>query len=509
MAGAFQSGFNMGSNIGFRRLENERQAKLDARQEEMDRRADQEYARKLSQQGAEDDAFRSYSTLNKDGVVSGATGLSQPSMQMLYGGGTAYGSGPEAVQGAAGDYSREMNRMAAAAPERAAGLPVYNPTAPITTRPATELEQERAFGAIAAARRDVGQMRVSQANAKKINLDDGRKAEFARLNKLSPGDLAETLGGEFSRDGSGVDAMLTYDEKTNKYLFASKVPGLPSQTLSKPELMKYALGLWEAGNGDLTAGMQAQIDGITTQRSLREKDAARAAALASGNADLFFKGQTANNESRRTRALEGHYGSEAALTKARIQQMEERAGLERTYGNLASAYEALPDDQKAGEQGKGLARSMAVLKARFAGVPGLETKPTAAPMTMKDFVETFGEQVVGQKAGDKTKLRDLPPAKVREEYNKFIGSAESSGLPDVKAPPRNPAATQDRPRPPAGLVYGTPEEADWRNRQKLDALLAARDRDVLGSGLPLSMRRPTDFATPYNEQQRLLSTHGD
>lgn len=415
--GAFQSGYNSGLVSAQQALENRRRAKLDARQEEMDRRADQEHARRVSQQGAEDDAFRSYSTLNKDGVVSGATGLSQPSMQMLYGGGTAYGSGPEAVQGAAGDYSREMNRMAAAAPERAAGLPVYNPTAPITTRPATELEQERAFGAIAAARRDVGQMRVSQANAKKINLDDGRKAEFARLNKLSPGDLAETLGGEFSRDGSGVDAMLTYDEKTNKYLFASKVPGLPSQTLSKPELMKYALGLWEAGNGDLTAGMQAQIDGITTQRSLREKDAARAAALASGNADLFFKGQTANNDRTRTGALSRYYDAQIERSKRETEasnwgteQYVDKDGNIRVYD--VNRKGKTPDFRE---------------RVMPPGLKPYNPKPAPEVMKMGEFVDTFGEQVVSQTDGSKTKLRDLPPAKVREEYIKFIGDGAGAG----------------------------------------------------------------------------------
>lgn len=126
---------------------------------------------------------------------------------------------------------------------------------------------------------------------KKLKLETDRRSEYQVLSGLPPQELAERLGGAFSKDGSGVDAMLTFDREANKFMFASNVPGLPSRVLDRSELINYGMGIWEQGNGDFSRGMEQQL---ATLRELRkQQDATRgdAATLAKGDADRFDKGR--------------------------------------------------------------------------------------------------------------------------------------------------------------------------------------------------------------------------
>lgn len=118
-----------------------------------------------------------------------------------------------------------------------------------------------------------------------------RRSEYERLSKLEGDALAEEIGGAFSRDGSGVSAMLTFDPKQNKYLFTSKEPGVPSATLSRAELLNYAMGLWEQGNGDFNKGLEMALSSVRAQRDMDNQAFDRSARMAQGNADLFWKGR--------------------------------------------------------------------------------------------------------------------------------------------------------------------------------------------------------------------------
>lgn len=121
-------------------------------------------------------------------------------------------------------------------------------------------------------------------------LERSRREYYKSLSGIKDGNqLAEMLGGAFSVDGSGVDAMLTFDEKSNKFLFASRVPGMPSRQLDRAELINMAMGVWEQGNGDFNRGMQMVLDGVREQRRLGEADRADAARVAEGNAGLYWK----------------------------------------------------------------------------------------------------------------------------------------------------------------------------------------------------------------------------
>jgi len=81
---------------------------------------------------------------------------------------------------------------------------------------------------------------------------------------------------------------------------------MPSQSLSRAELMNYGLGVWEAGNGDIKAGMSALMGILKTKSEMDDANYTRAAGLAAGNADLHFKGLDAQDAASRTAIAEGN-----------------------------------------------------------------------------------------------------------------------------------------------------------------------------------------------------------
>lgn len=137
-----------------------------------------------------------------------------------------------------------------------------------------------------------------RATKKKLEAD--RREFFKGLNGMDDEALAAAVGSEFSRDGSGVDAMLTFDPQSRKFLFASNVPGMPSRTLSRGELMNYAMGVWEQGNGDFQAGLRMSMDTIREKRRMDEASRQEAAGIARANADVHYKGLGHDLDVKRT-----------------------------------------------------------------------------------------------------------------------------------------------------------------------------------------------------------------
>jgi hypothetical protein len=164
----FADGFAAGSSavargLGMREAREQRERE-NAWRDEVQMQQRTQWQRENQRAAEVDQAFRDYGTLSKDGHFEGATGLQQPSMQQLASGGTAYGSGEQAIRDATGDYAREAARMGTGE--------TYNPTAGITKRAASPLELERSMGRISAAQRDVRGMRESAVNARKLEEDE-------------------------------------------------------------------------------------------------------------------------------------------------------------------------------------------------------------------------------------------------------------------------------------------------------------------------------------------------
>lgn len=148
-------------------------------------------------------------------------------------------------------------------------------------------------------------------------LKTGRRDYFSKINGMSDEELAQHVGGSFSKDGSGIDAMLVFDPATRSHILASNIPGFPTQRLSREEILNKAMGIWETGNGDFDVGMQRVLDTIKTQRELGARNLEVSAGIARANADNYYKGREADNDDARV-----------ALTREQVGIQRRTAGRE-------------------------------------------------------------------------------------------------------------------------------------------------------------------------------------
>lgn len=154
-----------------------------------------------------------------------------------------------------------------------------------------------------------------RATAEKLKT--GRRDYFSKINGMSDEELAQHVGGSFSKDGSGIDAMLVFDPATRSHILASNIPGFPTQRLSREEILNKAMGIWETGNGDFDVGMQRVLDTIKTQRELQARNLEVSAGIAKANADNYYKGREADNDDARV-----------ALTREQVGIQRRTAGRE-------------------------------------------------------------------------------------------------------------------------------------------------------------------------------------
>lgn len=310
-----------------RRAEDERAAREQAEFEQKQR----DWAETNQRRAEVNDAVRGLRTA-QEGVLQGQdTGMSQPSAQMLYQNGYGGAAGATAVRDAAGDMNREQARM---------GLQrTVDPTAAVRTRPATDLEINQAAQRVALANRDLGAWSNIEGNSRTLRVSDARKAELKRLNGMNYAELVGVFQ-ESINDNPGVPAMVDFDPETRKYLVVSKVPGVPTQSLSRAEMLQSMMGLWEAGNGDYNAGIQAVVAGAKGQREIQDKNFERSRTMAQGNAGLYFEGRKADNDDKRTANDSARLGLARQEAKRRAEM--ERLGTVRTMvdanGNTVEVY---------------------------------------------------------------------------------------------------------------------------------------------------------------------------
>lgn len=319
----FSAGFNAGSAAVARGLaarqhaeEMDLRRQQDARaQAEHDLRV-QEYQRKLAQQREVDQAFKELGSLQANGVLARQnTGLSDPSAQMVFTQGYGDASGAQAVRDIAGDFARENARMGLARSHDAA--------APVETRAATRQDTNAALQRVAIANRDPVQFSQLETKGHALKLDDDRKAELKRLQALPPEALAQ-LFDESVSSNPDVPAMVDFDPKSRKYVIVSRIPGIPTQTLSRAEMLQAVMGAWEAGNGNYDAGVQALVAAAQNARALENSNFERSRHMAGDNANLHFKGLQADNDAQRTRNDSARVG----LARQRLGDERSRAARE-------------------------------------------------------------------------------------------------------------------------------------------------------------------------------------
>lgn len=312
--GAYGEGVDVGRR---RRREDEQAAREQARFEQQQR--DWEAAN--AQRQELNAAIGGLRAAHEGQLQSQGTGLSDPSARMLHAQGYGDASGQQAVRDAAGDFAREERRM---------GLrPTMDPTAEIRTRPSTEAEISQAAQRVALAQRDMGAWSRLEGDRRQSMLKDARRQEFQRINKLPDNELADLFSDSVNANPN-VPAMVDFDPKSRKYVIVSKIPGIPTQSLSRAEMVQAVMGAWEAGNGDYTAGVQAMIQAAQGARQLENSNFERSRGLASDNANLFVQNRRLDNDDARTRMARESLGIQrdrAQMERAgQVQYMQDREG---------------------------------------------------------------------------------------------------------------------------------------------------------------------------------------
>lgn len=138
----------------------------------------------------------------------------------------------------------------------------------------------------------------------------GKRREFQQsLGKMKDAELADHLGSSFNGDGN-TPAMLTYDDRTNRFMLSSKIPGVKSQSLTRAELLREATSAWEMGNGDFNTGLQMQLQGIQERHQRQREMVGDAKDMAHGNADLAWKQRNYALHLRQVEGQERRYDDE-------------------------------------------------------------------------------------------------------------------------------------------------------------------------------------------------------
>lgn len=283
-----------------------------AREEQM-AWAREDRARMNAQRTAEDNAMRELQTMQRDGHVSSAGGLSDASTQMLYAGNGGYGKGDEAVQGAAGDFQREMARFKQAAPAPEGGLPMpkYDGTASVNKRAAKESEITGALMNLALAKRDTGAYGALRTQ-RHTEIGNELMAEAPALKPGTPeykafadsmaarykGHNAVTLG----KPGKDGFVQMSYDPMDGDAVFARMSPQQVITMARAERLM--------AHDPQRALQMMAGVDKDFAEAVARDAGI-QLKMLDSTNNAAYHKGSLANqaeriaNDDRHNKAVEG------------------------------------------------------------------------------------------------------------------------------------------------------------------------------------------------------------
>lgn len=234
-----------------------------------------EYNRALGLQRKSDDAYANLDSVSAGVVDPGATGLSQPSAQMLsqgYGG----AKGPQAVQDAAGDYTREANRMGMA-PQG------YNAQAPVTQRKASDREMLDAEMGVATATRDRGYRESLRAKGKELDWNDGRLTHGKAWDAMTEAQRAEMVT-KASLDANvpGSGTWVAGEGKRAGYMWYTPPGKDPVQLSAKEAKEVFILG---------------NLASVNPERARKETEAAsdKVRAVYGHLFDSQTKGVTANN----------------------------------------------------------------------------------------------------------------------------------------------------------------------------------------------------------------------
>lgn len=273
-------------------------------------------------------------------------------------------------------------------------------------RRATAVELNDAAARVALSKRDIHTWSALNEKGQKLQLDDARRTEFKRVRGMKDTELSDLFQQSVNANPD-VPAMVDFDPKAKKYVIVSKIPGIPTQQLSRAEMEQAVMGAWEAGSGDYAAGVQAMIGTVTQQRAMQNQNFDRSQKMATGNADLYFKGRQADNDDTRTANDSARLGvlRQDAERKAQLEKM----GLVRQYQDpkTGEVREFYPVTTKGGVEWQEFERPKGLVPVN----PKSEAAPAKEVPTEGTKMQSGGRAWVADGNGGKLDLQGVVPSK--------------------------------------------------------------------------------------------------
>jgi len=438
----FDAGFNMGRQIGQQRIENERQAKLDARQAELDKRADAEYNERES-------AWKGY----RDNApvapvrIDPAQAAQPTNFQVNTAGLVANPPGYRPQAGTFGDgsdtspYNMPSSAGGGVMPMEAQGLPQpkqdYVREKSQYDRSLNNRNRDLALGL-----RDRAGLAAADAQEQVLNRQDIAN-DVARLSKEELGKFAA------GANNSGIPVIYLGKDKNGYMVQMTEADGEPGKkfTLNESEMRQFAMAskLAEAGYGtDAMAYLSAAHKELGAHIGTWNSTTMAAGTL---NNTTVRQGNEDANDAARTAALRGYYS-----TKEPKQLAPEMV---KKLNDMAVALSKETDPVKRQRMMQDYRAQESAAMSSIGKVVGLPESKTSFDMPFKDFMETFGEQVVAQKDGKTVLLKDLPIQQIRSEFMKFRDGNDSGSQLDPRGIAAilggDPSAAATKPPAKGGL----------------------------------------------------------
>lgn len=480
MAGAFQSGFGMGQRAYQQGLDNDRQAKMDARQEELHRLSVAEGELRLG--ASRDDASRRNELAGMRTQMSDTmTGFDRPAFnqnanqdfdaQVMASENAVRNENAFRNAQRSNDAYNDLPGYGAPPPPPSSsfmppaqsnasyeqGLRARATQAPDITSDPYQRQMAGMRQKYALASGDMAGFDASAAGERK-RITDREDAKFAADVIKDPSGEAAVMARSFVNDQSkslGVDTDPKTGISTFRIIKGDKTTPI---IVSPSDMGRLAVGMrrldrGDVGGLDVISAVNKDLAAIVQEEYKLEIDVGgknndanyKTGSLKKQTAELDLRKQMLEDQRQNNRNVQSRYDA------ANKQITPEDA---RKLNDLSVAIQTENDPIKRQKLQGDFTAAQANAFSKIGRVVGLPQQRTPLDVPIDKFMEVFGGQVIGQKGGKPVLLRDSSPEVVRAAYMQF----------------RNPEPA-DSPFSPGAL------------KATMDAL--GNNKPAAGRGLPL------------------------
>jgi hypothetical protein len=339
------------------------------------------------------------------------------------------------------------------------------------------MQRELGLARISAAEGDTAGLRASAGNVKKIDLEGRRREQTQKLMAMKPQEIVQTYGERFNADPN-APLMIDFDEGSGKYMLVSRADGIQSQMLSPAEMTQALMGAWEAGNGDVSAGLEMMVKAGVTQRGLQDRAFERSDKLAGRKAEAHFKTREANNDDARTgiaREALGIQRQRAAADAKKDREIDPK--LVAQLNDLSTRISSETDPNKRAVMEGEYARLYGVAATSIGKVIAPKvSKPEFTPEGYATVVEKLGGTPQARIAADELFGRTPQGGGLDASLQKLNGGA---GKPPASSAPRQPRVVPNRtPEQQAAYDQSVRDDQERAVRQQQSQRLGIEARGI-------------------------------